>query len=414
MPRRRLLLHGELLQVLGDALLKENARTRRQMAHAADAKADADAKDEFLAVLSHELRTPLTPILGWTQILRKSHYDPRQVQRGLEVIERNALLEARLVEDLLDLNRITRGKMSLDLEAHDVNHLLRAAVEPFLEAAATKGIALEVAEAGEPLIVRADGDRLQQILRNLLSNAVKFTDIGGHILVTAAKDSDAVIITVKDDGQGIAPEFLPLVFEMFRQQEEGTRRQHVGLGIGLALVRRIVDLHGGRVSIASAGPGRGTEARVWLPLTMGEIEPVDLVPTMPEMSSNLEGLTVLVVEDVEDMREMLRLALEAGGAQVVLAANGVEALERMETSRPDVVFCDLRMPRMDGFEFLRRLRRATRLGQPPVIAISGLASTGDRRRTREAGFEGHVEKPFKEGALLAAVNAVRKPARHSA
>ncbi|MBI2818259.1 MAG: PocR ligand-binding domain-containing protein [Acidobacteria bacterium] len=260
-PRRRLIVHGELLQVLGDALLRENYRTRQHEQAVVELEKAARAKDEFLAVVSHELRTPLTPILVWTHML-KSDNDPSQIPRAMEMINRNVKLQLRLIEDLLDLNRTARSKMNLELAEHDVSAVLRSAVENIQGEANNKHIRLDLVGAGEPLRVQADAGRLQQVFANILINAVKFTPEGGAIQVSVADEDGNAVVKFRDNGQGIAPEFLPHVFEMFRQQEDGMRRSHSGLGIGLALVKSLVELHGGDVKVKSEGLGLGTEVTV--------------------------------------------------------------------------------------------------------------------------------------------------------
>jgi CheY-like chemotaxis protein len=326
MPQRRLIVHGELLQVLGDTVLRENHRTRQYEAAVAELRAASVTKDEFLAVLSHELRTPLTPILGWTRILKMG-----------------------------------------------------------------------------------DANRLQQVFRNVLDNAVKFTPEGGTIHVTVARDKDRVVVHVTDTGEGIGPAFLSSAFEMFRQQEEGTRRTHAGLGIGLAVVKRLTELHGGEVSIHSEGIDRGTDVTIALPLANDVIpqhhEPFTRIPR-PE----LKGLRLLVVDDLDDARETTTAILERFGAEVLTARDGLEAIDVVRHSQIDLVLCDLRMPRMDGYEFLLQLHEIVDAA-PPVIAVSGLASSADHRRTEAAGFATHLDKPFDDIGLLAAVGAVIGPQR---
>jgi len=407
MPERRLKLYGELLQVLGDALLQENLRTRQYEEVAVQLRAAGAAKDDFLALLSHELRTPLTPILGWASIL-KNHEGSEQVRRGAEVIERNALLQGRMIEDLLDINLISHGTVRLDFQIHDLPALIRAALETCAQEVEKKAIRVELIDAKEPLRVKGDTGRLQQIFRNILTNAVKFTTAGGSICVTLTREANDAMVVVADTGKGIAPEFLPFVFDIFRQQERGTRREHEGLGIGLALVKRLTELHQGTVDVSSAGEGRGTEVAVRLPLA-DEISGVDVdgePPAVAEPSAALAGLSILVVEDSEDARDALSMLLQLLGATVATAHDGRNALDILQGTAPDLVLCDLRMPRMDGYEFIHELLRRPSTAHLPVVAMSGLASEADRRRTLEAGFRAHIAKPFDKATLVAAVSSV--------
>ena len=407
-PERRLLLHGELLQVLGDALLRENHRTRQYEDAVVKLEAAIAAKDEFLAVVSHELRTPLAPILGWASVLKKDQ-SPEQVRRAADVIERNVLLQTRMVDDLLDMNLTARGMVKLDPRIQDLAACVRAALETVARDIEKKAIRLEFADAGEPLFVNADSGRLQQVFLNIISNALKFTPDGGAIRVAITRESGSAKVVVADTGVGIAPAFLPFVFDIFRQQDSGTRRKYHGLGIGLALVKKLTELHNGSVSVTSAGTGRGTDVAVRLPLAATPDLPDTEKSAAGPSAATLTGLSVLVVDDVEDARETLRFLLQHLGAKVSVAGSGREGLDMVRDDEPDVVLCDLRMPRMDGFEFIRELHSAASLAHPPVLAVTALASDADRQRTREAGFEGHINKPFDEAAIVAAVDAALHP-----
>ena len=405
MPARRLVLHGELLQVLGDTLLRETHRAQQYEAMAAELRTALVAKDEFLAVLSHELRSPLTPILGWAQIL-KSEDGATQRLRAATTIERNARLQLRLVDDLLELTRTARGAAVLHLKVQSVGDALRGALESLGDTASVKGVAVHFRDSDHQVFIDADRDRLQQVFRNVLSNALKFTPAGGSVEVTFEASVGQAVVRILDTGDGIAPEFLPFVFEMFKQEEQGRRRTHGGLGIGLALVKALVEAHGGSVSISSDGAGKGTLVTMAFPAVE---EPAASPAPGAERSSagrELQGVRALIVDDMEDMRDFIRVTLERFGAEVISAEDGIAALDALTRERVQLVLCDLRMPRMDGFEFLREFERLEGSGHAPVIAVSALAGSADHLRTSAAGFEGHLDKPFDDDDLLALVGAV--------
>ncbi len=406
LPKRRLLLRGELLQVLGDALLRENHRSRQYEDAVVKLEAASVAKDDFLAVLSHELRTPLTPILGWASLLRRSE-SLEQVHRAAEAIERNALLQGRMVDDLLDINRISHGGVTLELEILDLAALIRTTLESFAQDIEKKAIRLDVALTDEPLFVEGDPARLQQVCNNIMLNAVKFTPAAGSIRVNLRREAGYALVVVADTGVGIATDFMPFVFDIFRQQEQGIRREYQGLGIGLALVKQLTELHKGSVSVHSAGPGLGTEVVVRLPVAAS----AETAEAAAGASAEFAGLSLLVVEDSDDTRDILSVLLQHLGAEVLVASDGREALRLIEKTHLDLVLCDLRMPRMDGYGFMRELRRDSSALHPPVVAMSGLASEEERQRALAAGFAGHIRKPFGEADVIAAVRAALAPRR---
>ena len=403
LPERRLRLLGELLRVLGDALVSEAFRTQQYKDAVDRLSTAAAAKDEFLAVVSHELLSPLTPITGWASVLKKAE-SLEQVHRAAAAIEHNALLQSRMVEDLIDLNRVARDRIELELETLDLSQLVREVLESNAHTIKTKTLDLQIFDAGEPLPVEGDAVRLEQVFNNILSNAVKFTPAGGSIRVTLGREADSARVLIADTGKGIAPDFLPFAFDIFRQQLQGTHRGKEGLGIGLSIVKKLVELHKGTVSIASAGLGRGTEVSVRLPLAARLPQPVDATPAA-DPARPFAGLSVLVVEDLEDSRESLCALLQGLGATVAVARNARDALDRvLHGARPDVVLCDLLMPGMDGFEFVRGVAQMP--AHPPVIAMSSLVNS--RERSQEAGFEGHIKKPYDEAAVIAAVRAATR------
>jgi len=364
-------------------------------------------KDDFLATMSHEIRTPLNAVLGWTRILRTQ---PRLKSRdhALEVIERNAASQLRLVEDLLDMARVISGKLRLELKTIAFEDVVRAAIDVVTPAATAKNIAISTSfEPGRP-VINGDFDRMQQAVWNLMSNAVKFTDPGGRVDAQVSSSGAFVELTVRDTGQGIGRDFLPFLFDRFRQADASASRRHGGLGLGLALVRQIVELHGGSVSADSAGPSRGSTFVVRIPVASGQIE----APVVTTEPVTLKGIDILIVDDNADGREMLRTALRDRGATVRVAASSADALSILEEKpAPDVLISDIGMPGSDGYEFIRRVRTspnaATRL--LPAIAVTAYANPEDRIRATVAGYQAHLSKPVDAALVASSVAALVKP-----
>jgi PAS domain S-box-containing protein len=364
------------------------------------------AKDEFLATLSHELRTPLTAILGWAGLLDDPALDPDTRRLGMETIHRSAIAQARLVDDVLDLSRVIAGKMRLDVQNVSIASLVRASVDAVRLAAAAKDIRVVAteADAGE---IMGDANRLQQVVWNLLANAIKFTPAGGRVEVNVDTTPSSVRLSVTDTGSGIAPEFLPHVFEPFRQADAATTRVHGGLGLGLAIVRYIVEAHGGTVSAHSDGAGRGATFVVEFPRIAG-----DRALPRPAMataaSPDLKGVRVLFVDDQEDARQLARVILGRAGADTAVASCVSEALLELMRGTPDVVVTDIAMPVEDGYALLRELRSAdSRAGRrTPAIAATAYGSPEDRDRALAAGFDAFIKKPMQPDALTGAIAEV--------
>ncbi len=377
----------------------------------------SEMKDEFLATLSHELRTPLNAILGWSQVLRRGSKNEAEQQKGLETIERNARVQTQLIEDLLDMSRITSGKLRLDIQLLQPGPAIEAAVDTVKHAADAKGIRLETFLDPAAGPISGDHGRLQQIIWNLLSNAIKFTPRDGKVQVVLERVNSHIEISVADTGIGIRPEFIPHMFERFRQGDASTTRKFGGLGLGLSIVKRLVELHGGTVWVKSPGEDRGTTVTVLLPLTVvqrnagsGERRH----PQTPEPGARtltvaeLAGLTVLVVDDEADARNLIKRVLEDCGAEVITAGTASEALLAVESGKPDVLVSDIGMPDADGFELLRRVRAlgADRGGRIPAIALTAFARSEDRTRALRSGFLVHVSKPVDPSELIATVASV--------
>jgi signal transduction histidine kinase/ActR/RegA family two-component response regulator len=393
-----------------------------------DAERASRSKDEFLATLSHELRTPMTPILGWAQILLRAAHDPERVRQGAEIIERNARIQTRIIDDLLDMSRIVSGKMVLRVEEVDLSEVVHAALGTVQPAAEARGVSIDLQLDPSVPAVRGDPNRLQQILWNLLSNAIKFTGRGGRVRVQLTRpDAARVRLSVADDGQGMAAELLPHVFERFRQADSSTTRAQGGLGLGLAIVRQLVEQHGGTVEAASAGVGRGATFTVDLPLPPTAADRDSESPNAPgharaaraiaaredDQARTLAGVRVILVEDDADARDLLAHVLAEAGAQVEVAGSAAQALELLERAAGDVLISDIGMPGVDGYELIRTLRNrsASRGGRIPAIAVTAFARDEDRQHALEAGFEQHVGKPVDPEHLVASVAALYRTGR---
>ncbi len=400
--------------------LLESERTARGVAERASAM-----KDEFLATLSHELRSPLSAILGWSQVLRRGTKNEADLHKGLETIERNARVQTQLIEDLLDMSRIISGKVRLDVQPVAPIAFIEAAIETVRPAADAKGIRLDklLDPAAGP--ISGDPNRLQQVIWNLLANAIKFTPKDGKVQVLLERVNSHIEISVADTGIGIKPEFLPHVFERFRQAVASTTRVYGGLGLGLSIVKHLVGLHGGPVQVKSPGEGRGTTFAVHLPLSVvhrntdrGErLHPQ--APTAAAMEfrhSDLSGIKVLVVDDEADARELVRRVLQECDANVLTAPNAAEALALVEREKPDVLVSDVGMPEVDGFELLRQVRALgqSKGGALPAIALTAFARSVDRTRALHAGFLVHVSKPVEPSELVATVASVAGRTGHRA
>ena len=370
-------------------------------------------KDEFLATLSHELRTPLSAILGWAQVLRRGSRDQADLQRGLQTIERNARAQAQLIEDLLDMSRITSGKVLLDMQLVAPAIVIDAAIETVRPAADAKNIRLDKYYDPGVGMIAGDPARLQQVIWNLLSNAIKFTPRDGLVRIALAAVDGHVEITVQDSGVGIKPEFMAHVFERFRQGDASTTRKHGGLGLGLSIVKHLIEQHGGTVRVDSAGEERGASFTIELPAANRQLLSArsDRAPYSPPspltseiLQRDLSGLKVLVVDDEPDARELIKRILSDCHAIVTTAANASEALGAFQRSRPDVLISDLGMPDVDGFELLA-LVRSMENGDPevPAVALTAFARSEDRLRALEAGFRSHISKPVEPSELIATV-----------
>ena len=377
-----------------------------------EARESSRLKDEFLATVSHELRTPLTAILGWAHMLRNGKFDSDSALKAFETIERNARAQSQLIDDLLDVSRIITGKLRIDVRQVDPNSFVEAAIEAVHPAAEAKGLRLQKIMDTGVVSVSGDPVRLQQVVWNLLSNAIKFTSRGGKVQVRLERVNSHIEIVVSDTGAGIVPEFLPHVFDRFRQADQRTTRQHGGMGLGLAIVRHLVELHGGTVRAESPGEGQGSTFTVLLPVAPvyqaavegGRVHPAarDMLPSFDSVD-RLDGVRVLVVDDEPDTRELLKAGLGRCGADVIVAGSAAEALEAMLAAAPDLLISDIGMPGEDGYKLIGRVRALPEEngGRVPAIALTAYARVEDRMQALRAGYQMHVPKPVELAELVA-------------
>jgi signal transduction histidine kinase/CheY-like chemotaxis protein len=371
------------------------------------------ARDEFLASVSHELRTPLTSIIGWIQLLRDDS-DPSQIAEGLETIDRNARAQSRLIEDILDFSRINAGKLRLDVRPIELVDVIGAAIETVRPAADAKGVTLETVLDSSSGLVSGDADRLQQVVWNLLSNAVKFTPRGGRVQVRLERVTSHSELTVSDTGEGISKEFLPFVFDRFSQADSTSSRKHGGLGLGLGIVRHLVELHGGTVQAFSSGLGEGSTFVVRLPLMVAQplSRLVEHGTSARAELGDLSGVAVLVAEDNDDARKLLTTIFERCGATVEAAESVPAALASLSRFRPDIIVSDIEMPGEDGYSLIAKVRaQETTEGRIPAIALTAYTRTPDRVRALAAGFQMHMGKPVEPTELVAAVKSLLSTSR---
>jgi signal transduction histidine kinase/ActR/RegA family two-component response regulator len=397
--RRRQLELRRYLEERADLLRREQLASRM--------------KDEFLMTVSHELRTPLTAIYGWARMLVTGHIREDQKRRAIETIERNAQAQTQLVNDLLDVSRAISGKVRLDVRSLDLSHVVLAAIDSVQPAADAKGIRLQTILDPKAGPISGDRDRMQQVVWNLLSNAIKFTPRGGRVQVVLDKRASHVELSVCDTGKGIDPAFLPYVFERFRQADAGTTRQHGGLGLGLAIVRHLVELHGGSAAVESEGPGLGTTFRVLIPLTVASkpgaaaSQPPALAPEHVDESHarRLSDLRVLVVDDEPQARELFSAIVENAGAEVRVVGSVRDAIAILPSFAPDVLLSDIEMPHEDGYVLMEQVAALDTGGnhRPIAIAVTAHSRPEDRLRALEAGFKWHLPKPIEPSELVAVI-----------
>ncbi len=405
-------LHVEELSKYIAELQRSEEERGQLLLRAERARSEAEAanriKDEFLATLSHELRTPLTSLLGWSSVLREAKREERVLSQGLEAIDRNARVQAQLIDDLLDVSRIVSGKLNLEVRPLDIASVTRAAINVVRPAADAKGITLDYSAQPGLGAISADSARVHQIIWNLLSNAVKFTPHGGRISVRVEQDGCDARVTVQDTGQGIDPEFLPRVFDRFRQADSSTTRSFGGLGLGLAIVRHLVELHGGTVSAHSDGLDKGASFSATFPVLADRAEEITLGHS-GEISCadirSLNGLRVLLVDDEPEARQIISTVITRTGAEVTSCASASEALAKVMEWKPDVILSDIAMPDEDGYSFISKVRTLPRDrgGETPAAALTAYARDVDRRQALAAGYQMHIAKPIGAGQLVSMI-----------
>src|SRR6185503_13747974 len=416
---------GKLVSVLSlvlDVTAKQSAEEERaaSLLRERDARRHAEEadrlKDEFLATLSHELRTPLTSILGWASMIRNGEVEGAHALRALDTIERNARAQARLIDDLLDVSRIITGNLRLDLNPLNLTAIVEAAVDALRPTAGVKDIQLQTQVISGECLVRGDPNRLRQVIWNLLSNAIKFTSRGGSVDISLHCVESNARLVISDTGEGISATFLPYVFDRFRQAEASISRKQGGLGLGLAVVRHLVELHGGTIAAESEGLGKGSTFTVDLPLAQERRDPARAEERRREVERRrsrsdhvrLDGLHILLVEDDDDSRKLLGTMLKRYGAKVTSTKSAAEALDVFENEVPDVIISDIGMPDQDGYELIRKLRAlpVEKGGKVPAIALTGYASRKDRERALSSGYHQHIAKPIEQVDLINTIAAL--------
>jgi signal transduction histidine kinase/ActR/RegA family two-component response regulator len=402
----RLEANARVLQISAATAAERENLLLRERAARDEAERLSALKDEFLATLSHELRTPLNAILGWASMLQRGGKDEATFKRGLATIERNARAQGQLIDDLLDMSRIISGTLRLDVQLIEPDKVIEAALGTVHPAAVAKRIDLRVDVGRGVGLVLGDPGRLQQVMWNLLSNAVKFTPNGGMVQVILGRDNQDVVIRVIDSGIGIAPDFLPHVFDRFRQQDASITRKHGGLGLGLSIARQLVELQGGTIDVASEGAHTGTTFTLRLPLAEPQArspQPAPVVADRAVRQGDLAGVKVLLVDDADDTLDVLQQILQHSGATTMAASSAGTALALLEHEQPDVIVSDIGMPDIDGFELMRRIRRRTASagGAIPAIALTAFTRQDDRRKAMQAGFDDYLAKPVEPDSLVA-------------